>query len=313
MHREVRGDLVTYQFDSLPAECLSHAVFTRLGGISKPPFATLNIGNSVGDDPAATAENHARIYRHMEVRAEHVTTGQQVHGNHVAVVTHQDGGRVHPKTDGLITSSPGLALMLRFADCQPILLYDRARHVLGLIHAGWRGLAQGMAHRAVEAMQRAFGSDPLDLLAALGPAIGPCCYEVGDDVASAMGYSLPHWRRVMKRDGSKWRLDLPAANAQQLARAGVTRFEEAGICTRCHSDEFFSHRADNGLTGRFAVVTYLRTLPAEAPGGVLAQRRPTDAGRDATAPDSIHPKDLPPFGALEPGPPDSEGEPQRRL
>ncbi len=300
MHRETSRELVTYQFDSLPVECLSHTVFTRLGGISRPPFATLNVGNSVGDDPAATAENHARIYQHMRIQADQVVTGQQVHGNHVVAVTPQDRGRVCPKTDALVTAFPNLALMLRFADCQPILLYDPARHALGLIHAGWRGLAQGVVRRAIETMRRTFGSDPRDLVAALGPAIGPCCYEVGDNVATAMGYVLPNWRRVMQRDGSKWRLDLPAANAQQLADTGVAHIEEAGICTSCHNDEFYSHRAENGVTGRFAVVAYLHARLADREDPLPISYMPAEESAEARIPDSIHPHGFPPFGDSAP-------------
>ena len=125
-----------------------------------------------------------------------------------------------------------MALLLRFADCQPILLYDPVRHALGLVHAGWRGVALGIARRAVEAMQEAFGTQPKDLVAGLGPAIGPCCYTVGHEVAAAMGYALPDWSQVMQVEGeATWRLDLSAANAQLLAAAGVRQIEAADLCT----------------------------------------------------------------------------------
>ena len=302
MYREVSGELVVYRFESLPTESLAHAVFTRLGGTSQPPFATLNVGSNVGDDPAAVAENHARIYARMEISAGRVVTGHQVHGNQVAMVADEDGGRRLSATDGLVTAVPGLCLMLRFADCQPILLLDPARHALGLIHAGWRGLAQGVAHRAVEAMRRAFGTEPHDLIAGLGPAIGPCCYLVGDNVATAMGYALPNWRLALKQEGTHWRFDLPAANAQQLAAAGVTKIEQAGICTSCHKDEFYSHRAENGRTGRFAVLAYLRpeaSLPGKQPSR-SAQTSPVPG--ETREPGSLHPSGLPPFLSDLPAP-----------
>ncbi len=260
MLRREHNQLVTYHFKSLAVEGLVHAVFTRLGGVSHGPFASLNVGRSVGDDPAAVAENLARIWAYLELTPEQVATAYQVHGNRVAVVSAADAGRVFPDTDGLVTDVPGVALLLRFADCQPILLYDPVHHAVGLVHAGWRGVAQGIARRAVEAMQAAFGSRPQDLLAGLGPAIGPCCYEVGQDVASAISYALSGWDRVMQPDGEQWRLDLPAANALQLVAAGLSRrrIEQARLCTGCHKDEFFSHRGDNGATGRFAVVVYLK-------------------------------------------------------
>jgi YfiH family protein len=293
--------LVTYHFESLTGQGLVHAVFTRLGGVSRGHLATLNVGRTAGDDEAAVTENHARIFARLGVTGDQAATAQQVHGNHIAVVRAGDGGRVFPNTDGLVTDEPGVALMLRFADCQPILLYDPVHHALGLVHAGWRGIAQGVALRAVEKMAETFGGNPADLIAGLGPAIGPCCYTVGHDVASAMGYALPDWHRVMKPQGDDaWRLDLPAANAQQLTATGVQRIEQADLCTACHNDEFFSHRADQGRTGRFAVVAYL-TQPSRQE----QTRKPRitelgtseDESRTAVVGiDSLHPPGFPSFG-----------------
>ncbi len=300
--RRLTNGLPSYHFQSLEGQALVHAIFTRLGGTSQGAFATLNVGRSVGDDQSAVAENLERIYAALGLGAEQVTTPHQVHGNRVAVVDGGDAGRILSGTDGLVTDTPGLALLLRFADCQPIVLYDPARHALGLVHAGWRGLALAIARRAVETMEEAFGTRPSDVLVGLGPAIGPCCYTVGDEVASAMGYALPDWQAVMQLEpaGAGWRLDLPAANAQQLVAAGVParQVEQAALCTGCHNDTFFSHRADQGTTGRFAVVAYLlpkdgaRRAQAQEP----AQQQPTD-GVDAL-PDTLHPPGLPDLGEM---------------
>jgi YfiH family protein len=295
--RLIRGEMVTYQFESLAMEGLVHAVFTRRGGVSQGPFASLNVGKSVGDDPAAVAENLRRIYAHLELGAGQVVTARQVHGNRVAPVSGHDAGQVLPNTDGLVSATPGLALLLRFADCQPILLYDPEHHALSLIHAGWRGVAQGIARRAVEAMKDAFGSRPRALIAGLGPAIGPCCYAVGDEVAATMGYTLPDWSQVMHNDGeNRWRFDLPAANAQLLAAAGVRQIEQASLCTACHQDEFFSHRADNGQTGRFAVVAFLQPRAA-GPETQAAAPHPEEAMDRGTWPaiDSLSPPGFPGF------------------
>ncbi len=293
MKRQFSHGLPTYQFEELAFEGAVHAVFTRLGGVSQGPFATLNVSRTVGDDEAAVAENLARIYAHLGLSADRVASTHQVHSNRVAVVTASDAGRVFSGTDGLVTDVPGIALLLRFADCQPILLYDPVHHALGLVHAGWRGIAQGIARRAVETMQEAFGTQPQALIAGLGPAIGPCCYTVGHEVASAMGYALPDWRRVMEPQEDRWRFDLSAANAQQLAATGVRAIEQAHLCTACHKDEFFSHRGDNGQTGRFAVVAYLKpgtgTKKKEKP--VPAQPEP--AGHEE--PDSLQPPGFPAF------------------
>lgn len=292
----------TYQFENMAGEPLIHAVFTRLGGVSQGPFATLNVGQSVGDDEGAVAENHRRVYASLDLGASQVATARQVHGNRVAVVNGQHAGGGVPHTDGLVTATPGLGLLLRFADCQPILLYDPEHHALGLAHAGWRGVAQGIARRAVEAMQEAFDSRPGALLAGLGPAIGPCCYTVGHEVAAAMGYVLPDWKQAMHLEGEEhWRLDLSAANAQLLAAAGIARIEQAGICTACHNDEFFSHRADGGHTGRFAVVACLepRTGPE---AGEEERAAPDTAGDDELVLfDSLQPPGLPGFGPIEEG------------
>ncbi len=302
MLRRTSNGLVTYHFQRLTAEGLVHAIFTRLGGASREPYATLNVGSSVGDDQAAVAHNLARVYASLGLTPDQVATAHQVHSNRVAVVTAQDGGRLVPATDALVTDTPGLALLMRFADCQPIILYDPARRALGLVHAGWRGLAQGIARRAVETMQEAFGTSPADLLAGLGPAIGPCCYTVGDDVASALGYALPDWRKVMTPEpsGTGWRLDLPAANAQQLAAAGVParRMEQAGLCTACHNDEFFSHRAENGQTGRFAVLACLPAGEEAHSRPAAAQFRQESHDQEPAMADTLQPPGLPSFDEL---------------
>lgn len=294
--RKDADGIVTYHFESLAAEDLVHAVFTRLGGASVGRFAALNVGNRVGDDEAAVAENHARVYARLDLDADRVASPHQVHGNHVARVMPADGGRSFPSTDGLVTAAPRTALLLRFADCQPILLYDPARHALGLIHAGWRGVAQGIARRAVEAMRDAFGSRPQELLAGLGPAIGPCCYTVGHNVAAAMGYALPDWDQAMVLEGEdRWRLDLSAANAQQLAAEGVRQIEHGNLCTACHLDEFYSHRGEDGQTGRFAVVAYLEMGKKDRKkvNSVESQLEP---GAEQLASYSINPPGFPGFG-----------------
>lgn len=298
MLRRNSNGLVTYHFESLSIDGLVHAVFTRLGGASREPFATLNVGTRVGDDEIAVAQNHARVYAYLGLDSGRVVSPRQVHGNRVVAVTAGDAGEVVSNADGLITDAPGIALLLRFADCQPIILYDPAHHALGLIHAGWRGVAQAISRRAVEMMQETFDSRPADLIAALGPAIGPCCYTVGQNVASAMGYALPNWNRVMTLEEDTWRLDLPAANAQQLAAAGVRTLEQAHLCTACHTHEFFSHRAEKGRTGRFAVVAYLTTRGTQKVQRIAHRDEESSAMRTPEEPDSLHPPGLPAFQEL---------------
>jgi len=253
------GLLPYYQFASL-ARCrgLRHAIFTRHGGVSQPPWNTLNVGRAVGDSPTAVEENHRRICAEMDIRREDIVTAYQVGGAHVGLVDASHRGQVTPATDALITTTPGVPLMLRFADCLPILLYDPARRALGLVHAGWRGTVARVAQQAVQVMVATFGSRPEDLIAGIGPGIGPCCYRVGDDVMSAIRAAFPQGNGLLTRqpDGSH-HLDLWAANAWQLREMGVRIVEVAGLCTACHTDEFFSHRGERGRTGRFAVVAVL--------------------------------------------------------
>ncbi len=299
MKRDTTDGLTTYQFETLAADRLRHAVFTRLGGVSTGHLASLNVGRSVGDDPDRLAENHARIYAHLALDADQVATAQQVHGNRVAVVEAKDGGQSLPVSDALITHSPGVALLLRFADCQPILLYDPEHHALGLLHVGWRGAALGLPLRAVEAMEAAFGTKPATIQAGLGPCIGPCCYQVGDDVVSALSYGLPDWREVVARTDRGWWLDLTGANAQLLRGAGVRQLERARLCTACRVDEFYSHRAEGGRTGRFAVLAVLEPSfeaqpDATDPAARVAEPEPRT--RPMGEPTSLHPPGMPDFG-----------------
>ena len=297
MLRRESGGIPTYHFESLSADGLVHAVFTRLGGVSRAPFDSLNVGGTVGDDRAAVDENHARIYAHLGLSEAQVTSPRQIHSNRVVLITGSQAGSTIPDSDGLVTITPGVALLLRFADCQPILLYDPAHRALALVHAGWRGVAQGIARRAVETMTQAFGTRPGDLLAGLGPAIGPCCYTVGDKVAAAMGYVLPDWSGAMTSLGEdQWSLDLSAANAQQLSAEGVQQIEAADICTACNRHEFYSHRAGNGRTGRFAVAAYLE--PGHAPERAAPVPGSQHRSQESTPslPESLNPPGFPAFG-----------------
>jgi YfiH family protein len=148
-----------------------------------------------------------------------------------------------------------VVLMLRFADCVPILLHDPVRGVVGLAHAGWRGTVSGMSQAVVRTMVDQMGCCPKDIRAGVGPSIGPCCYEVGEDVAEAALDAFPDADGILKpKANGRWYLDLWAANRRQLASAGVVKVKVARICTACHTDEWFSHRAEQGKTGRLGAL-----------------------------------------------------------
>jgi YfiH family protein len=258
MQRRMYKSLVYYQFPSLLAYAdLAHGLFTRQGGHSIGPWTSLNTGHTVGDDLQAVEANHRLICETLQIEQSDIVSPHQVHSTTVRVVGREHRGQVCPETDALITAHPGVPLMLRFADCVPVLLYDPRRHVVGLAHAGWRGTVGGIVGATVQAMSNELGCRPCDIVAGVGPAIGPCCYEVGDDVAGAFR-DTP---QVLRAAGDgHWYLDLWAANREQLARAGVRDVTMANTCTACHTDEWFSHRAERGRTGRWGALIGLRAL-----------------------------------------------------
>lgn len=260
MIRLQRDGVVYYQFETLDGEGLMQGVFTRLGGTSREPFASLNVGHTVGDDPASVEANLGLIYRTLGIEAEAVVTARQVHGDRVAVVAAGDGGRVFPETDALISNVPGLALLLRFADCVPVLLYAPRERAVGLAHAGWQGTVKKIAQKTARAMMQTYGCAPEDLLVGIGPAIGPCCFEAGPEVIEPLraGHLRAEELLSQVQPDGKAHVDLLQANVQQLAEVGVQRVELAEMCTSCRRHEFYSHRAEGGRTGRFAVVIGLQ-------------------------------------------------------
>jgi YfiH family protein len=260
MLRHQINDLVYYRFASL-ASCdgIFHGVFTRLGGVSLSPCESLNVGHLVGDNHELVEANHDLIYQSLGVSRSDVVTAHQVHGSRVALVGPEDRGRVIPATDALITDAPGVALMLRFADCLPVLLYDPIRPAVGLAHAGWRGTVKGIAAKTALAMVEAYGSHPADIVAGFGPCIGPCCYQVGAEVIESVKARFNHWQGLFRHQGDgSVHFDLWEASRRQLAELGVEEIEASQLCTACRTDEFFSHRAEKGRTGRFAVILGMR-------------------------------------------------------
>lgn len=243
-------------FDRFPG--LRHAVLTRHGGVSPAPWQSLNLGWTVGDDPGRVEENYQRWAAALGLQREALTTTWQVHGRRILVADPGHQGGSLGKADGLITRTPGIPLVQRYADCTPILAYDPVQHACGIAHAGWQGTVARTATSLIQAMQRHFGSDPARMVAAVGPAIGPCCYEVGPEVIAAIHDSQQDPGALLHptRPGHA-RLDLWQANARQLHEAGVGEVVVAGLCTACHNDTFFSHRGDKGRSGRFAAFVML--------------------------------------------------------
>lgn len=259
MRRCAEKGLVYYQFDSFPDDAVQHALFTRLGGVSRSPFASLNLGRSVGDDPEAIEQNYARVCEVLNVARGQLVTAHQVHSDHVAVVGPADAGKLLSLTDALMSDSPDVTLTLRFADCVPVLLADPVKGVVGVAHAGWKGSLNRIAARTIEAMEAQYGCRAADVVAGIGPSIGPCCYRIREDVAAGVREAFADTDGILwsDPDGSTV-FDLWEANRRVLNEAGVSRVEMSGLCTSCRCNEFYSHRREDGRTGRAAVFIRLQ-------------------------------------------------------
>ncbi len=258
MVRTQTGSLVYYQFKSLLQPNLVHGVFTRHGGLSPDPWRSLNLGGTVGDDPARVAENHQRLFSALDRPVSSVFDVWQVHSANVVITDGPRNDRPHTKGDIILTDDPGVTLLMRFADCVPILLYDPNRRAIGIAHAGWLGTVRRAVEFAVQAMVQTFRSDPADLLAGLGPAIGPDHYTVGEEVIEQIEASFGREtsRHLVRRDGKTY-LDLWSANHALLQGQGVAHIEVAQICTACHINDWYSHRSEGGKTGRFGAAIAL--------------------------------------------------------
>lgn len=241
---------------------------SRRGGAGAAPFESLNCALHVGDDPQTVIHNREKIGNTLHIPFETWTCAEQVHGSEVLVVTGAQRGRgrlsredsVGDK-DGMVTNEPGVWLTAFFADCVPLYFYDPENKAVGIAHAGWRGTAADIAGAAVRTMAEAFGSEPARLLAAIGPSIGGCCYEVDRTVIDPMertlarlGMNNPDGRAYRRTENGKFLLDLREINARCLAKAGILpmHIEITHLCTSCDTETFFSHRKERGRTGRMA-------------------------------------------------------------
>ena len=225
------------------------AFSTRVGGVSEGSFESLNLGILTADEPANVVENRTRLCREVGADPKDATMAWQVHGRRVTeadsrgIVT---PGTVYERCDGLWTDKTGRALVLLTADCFPVALARTSGPPrLAVLHVGWRGLLDGIAQEGMDAMQ---GNG---IAAAVGPGIGPCCYEVGDEVAE------PFRARFGDDVVTGRKLDLGLATERALLEAGCASVERNGMCTSCEAQLFFSHRRDGGRTGRQGVIAYI--------------------------------------------------------
>lgn len=246
---------------------LVHAISGRTGGVSNDPFRSLNVSTAVGDEREAVLENRRRLAAALGIAPNRLLKPGQVHGTNCLVVgkaeveEHYERWQTSPPlADGLLTAEPEVYLFMTFGDCVPILLHDPVRGVVGLVHAGWKGTVNRAAAQALLTAQNELGCRPEDVLVGIGPSIGPCCYEVGPDVAEAALSAFPGAEGLLMRVNGRVHLDLWRANAYQLMELGVPaeNIEIGGVCTSCHVDRFFSHRREKGKSGRMAAVIGMR-------------------------------------------------------
>ena len=231
-----------------------HAFTTRLGGVSQGYLASLNLGMNRGDKNENVEKNYAILEETIGFDSRKLVLANQVHGDDVRVVTAADcrglDHRAYPECDGLITNTPGVSLAVFTADCTPILLHDPVTGAVGACHAGWRSTALDIAGKTVRAMVEAFGCDPKNIRAAIGPNLGACCFQTDADVPEAMlatfGREAEKWIRPAE---GKYYVNLKEINAHALGRAGVECIEISPECTMCYHDRYWSHRYTKGVRG----------------------------------------------------------------
>lgn len=245
-----------------PSISVPHCFTTRFGGVSEGQLASMNIGLTRGDKTENVWKNYEILGNAVGFDPKNCVLSKQTHTDIVRPVTDADAGtglykEEFPPCDGLVTNTPGLALVVFTADCTPVLLYDEVTGAVGAVHAGWKGTAQDITGKAVEAMVQNYGTDPRHIRAAIGPNIGQCCFETDRDVPDALLETygeaiLPH----ISQKGSKFYVNLKAINAYALARHGVAQFDISTDCTLCQTHRFWSarkHRDSRGSQGAIIV------------------------------------------------------------
>lgn len=264
-HTETKHGVPLRISDALDDPAIVHGFSTRLGGVSPAPWDSLNLDDRRGDDLANVQENFRRLCAALDVDVQRIVLSRQVHRDDVRTVTADDCGKGlwrmqdYDSADALITDETDIPLVVFSADCNVILLHDPVRRAIGAAHAGWRGTALGIAAKAVRAMADAYGCDPSDIRAAVGPAIGQCCFETDGDVPAALRDALgAQVEPFISWNGRKYHIDLKSVNALWLQRAGVTHIDVCPDCTYCLSDLYWSHRRTGLSRGEQAAVICLK-------------------------------------------------------
>ena len=260
MRQFQQDGLVYYKFDSFDDDAIDHAIFSRKGGSSKGPYASLNFGGTNGDDPEAVLANHEKLFKVFGRPYSSRFDVWQVHGKTILFSeAPRPPEKKHPPADGIFTDKPEVTLIMRFADCVPLVFHDPAKKVVGIVHAGWQGTLLRIGAEAVNAIEDRYGSLAADLRVGLGPSICGKCYQVGEEVRRQF---LKAWGaeadQFFAEQDTGLYLDLWGANEWTLRQAGVKQIENSGFCTAENLDAWYSYRKEKGITGRFAVVIALK-------------------------------------------------------
>lgn len=246
---------------------VKHGFSTRLGGVSTGDCATMNISTTRGDAPEAVEENKRRLAGALGVKVEDFTFTYQTHTTNVAVVREEDRGTRFMETDGMVTNVPGICLVTFYADCVPLYFVDPVKKVIGLSHSGWRGTVHKMGKVTVEKMSEVYGTNPADVVAAVGPSICQDCYEVSEDVIARFRDSFEecYWQQLFyqkeeQKATGKYQLNLWNANELVLREAGIPKEQIAvtNLCTHCNPNVLFSHRATGGKRGNLSAFLALK-------------------------------------------------------
>lgn len=260
----IEGELVYYTFPTLDAvPFVRHAVSTRLGGVSEGIFESMNLSFGRGDDPCRVRENFDRLCGAIGVDTERIVLSRQEHHTCIRNVTAADCGkgitreRDYDDFDGLLTDEPGVVLCTQYADCVPLLFADPQKRVVGTSHSGWKGTVAEMGRVTVERMVADYGCRREDIVAGIGPSIGPCCFEVDEPVYDRFAAMSVFDDACVKRlPQGKFLIDMWQVNRRLLLAAGLREehISVTDLCTRCRPDVFWSHRATNGVRGSLAAL-----------------------------------------------------------
>ena len=268
--REIEKEVPYLEYPLLTdTRIVHHGFSTRLGGVSQGCYASMNLSFTRGDDEAAVRENYHRIAKSIGVKCENMVLSQQTHTTTVRVVTEKDTGKgiVKPldytDVDGMVTNIHGICLVTFYADCVPLYFVDPVQKAIGLSHSGWRGTVGKIGKETIRKMEEQYGSDPKDILAAVGPSICKDCYEVSEDVILEFqkNFKERYWKDLFyRKENGKYQLDLWKANEIIFKESGILpeHIAVTNVCTHCNSEILYSHRTSGDRRGNLAAFLALK-------------------------------------------------------